>query len=498
MVVLLMLVTARHKPAAGELLDWLATVSGYIQGTMEVPGGPVVLDRWQVEGVDHGGKFAVYLKSRQVGFSFMRAAHSLAEAQLSDNYLKVLVSMNLDDAREKILYARELYETIPERFRVKLTTDNKMELGFANGSRIVTMFMPRGKGPADVDIDEMAFMARAREIFKAAMFMTLRGGRLTIGSTPLGREGLFYEIAGGAGTAAGRFRDFRLFRVPWWLSSALCRDVAQAAVEAEGLPTRERVYRFGREALIHIYENTFSEDFRQECELSFADEQEAFLPVELIFTCVDPELEVYGSLEELRGRLRGVPYAGYDVGRRKHPAELVILELLGDRFYYRFGLTMRNRDFEQQKFILRQALEVLPLARLAIDETGIGMNLAEDLAKEYPHTVLPVNFASRVESSLRRKDKQPETVAVKERMATDIRIAFERRNISIPQDRELIRQLHSVKRETSLYGNVQYSVDRNEKHHADKFWALGLALLAARPGVRPSVLVGPVFPRLRG
>lgn len=496
-LVLMMLIVPEKKADREDILDWLATVSGFIEGTMSVVDNRVVLDDWQRQIINDESKFIGGLKSRQIGWSFSScSAKALAKSLLIDRNLSVFVSMNLDDAREKIIYARDLYETIPNRIKIKLTTDNKMELGFANGSRIVTMFLPRGKGPADVYIDEMAFMKQARDIYKAAINMTLRGGQLTVASTALAKIGMFYDIISGA---EGKFQNYKRYRIPWWWSSALCKDTPRAVREAPQMTTHERVYEFGTPALIEVYENSFLEDFQQECELSWQDEQEAFISVDLIFRCVDPELRLYDSFEEFLENLKGIPYGGYDVGRRKHPSELIILEQLGDKFYQRMSITMRGKEFEEQKFILSQALEILPIARMAIDETGIGMNLAEDLSKRYPHTVMPVNFASRVEADTRKiskKDKKS-TIAVKERMATNVKIAFERRNISIPQDRELIQQIHSVKKETSATGQIHYSVDKNEKHHADKFWALALALLAARPSKRARVWVQPVFPKIK-
>lgn len=492
-----MLIVPKHKPDREDILDWLATVSGFIEGTMSIVDEPVQFDKWQRDVIDDESKFIAGLKSRQIGWSFAScSAKALAKSLLIDRNLSVFVSMNLDDAREKIIYARGIYETVPAKFKIKLTTDNQMGLGFANGSRIVTMFTPRGKGPADVYIDEMAFMARARDIYRAALYMTLRGGQITIGSTALAKIGMFYDIITGA---EGKFQNYKRYSIPWWWSSALCKDVSRAIKEAPQMTTHERVYEFGTPTLIEVYENSFLEDFQQECELKWQDEQEAFIPVELIFRCVDPELRLYDSFEEFLENLKGIPYGGYDVGRRKHPSELILLEQLGDKFYQRMSITMRGKEFEEQKFILSQALEILPIARLAIDETGIGMNLAEDLSKRYPHTVMPVNFASRVESDLKKRDKKDkkETVAVKERMATDVKIAFERRNIAISQDRELIQQIHSVKKETSALGQIHYSVDKNEKHHADKFWALALALLAAKPSKRARVWVRPVFPKIK-
>lgn len=460
-------------------LNWLATVPGFVEGFMSVGGEPVRLDDWQREQVAYEGD-SISEKSRQVGFSFAAcAAKAMAKSQLLDRHTSVFTSMNLDDAREKIIYARELYDSIPRRARVKLTTDNKMELGFSNGSRIVTMFMPRGKGPADAYIDEMEYMRNAREIYRAARYMTLRGGQLIIGSTPVSKIGVFSDILNGAGD---RFKGFKKFSIPWWLSSALCKDVPLASVEAPQMLTEERVYRFGNAALIDVFEASFLDDFQQECELLRIDSEAAFISIDQILSCCDQELQIYSDFEDLKKDLKGVPYLGFDVGRRRNPSELVIIEQLGDKFYERMIVSMHRKSFDEQKFIISRALDVLPIAHACIDETGIGMNIAEDLAKSYPHIVEPVNFSGRVEAKTPGKKKA--TVAVKERLATITKIAFERNLMSIYPDRDLINQIHSIKKEVTPLGNIRYSVEKNEEHHADKFWALALALFAANAGDR--------------
>jgi hypothetical protein len=98
---------------------------------MSVQDKPLILDDWQRDGLLDKTNSQIYSKSRQVGFSFCNCgAKAVAKSMLIDKNLSVFVSMNLDDAREKIIYARDLYESLPAQFRVKLTTDNKMELGF--------------------------------------------------------------------------------------------------------------------------------------------------------------------------------------------------------------------------------------------------------------------------------------------------------------------------------------------------------------------------------
>ena len=163
-------------------------------------------------------------------------------------------------------------------------------------------------------------------------------------------------------------------------------------------------------------------------------------------------------------------------------------------------ISMHKKSFDEQKLILSQALEKLPIGRMAIDETGLGMNLAEDMMKYYPHIIEPVNFAGRVDTDAKKrldKSNKKLTVAVKERLATLVKIGLERRSISLYRERDLIDQIHSIKREVTPMGNIRYAVEKNEQHHADKFWALALALFVSHSN-RPGLLAMPVFSRLNG
>ena len=52
----------------------------------------------------------------------------------------------------------------------------------------------------------------------------------------------------------------------------------------------------------------------------------------------------------------------------------------------------------------------------------------------------------------------------------------QQRKAILPADREIGYQIHSIKRLVSLSKNLVFDTTRNEKHHADKFWAWALAL----------------------
>ena len=83
------------------------------------------------------------------------------------------------------------------------------------------------------------------------------------------------------------------------------------------------------------------------------------------------------------------------------------------------------------------------------------MNLAENLARDYPQ-VVPEAF----------------TNDSKERWATDFKILLQRRDVTMPRDRELVGQIHAIKRRVLPSGKVSFDAERTAKGHADKFWAV--------------------------
>jgi phage FluMu gp28-like protein len=86
------------------------------------------------------------------------------------------------------------------------------------------------------------------------------------------------------------------------------------------------------------------------------------------------------------------------------------------------------------------------------------MNLAENLSRDFPQ-VVGENFTNEA----------------KERWATDFKILLQRRDVTLPRDRELVGQVHAIKRRVLPSGKVSFDAERNARGHADKFWAVALA-----------------------
>ena len=118
-------------------------------------------------------------------------------------------------------------------------------------------------------------------------------------------------------------------------------------------------------------------------------------------------------------------------------------------------------------------LNLLPIARLSIDQSGLGMHLCENLGREFPQ-VMPETFTSES----------------KEVWATDFKILLQRREVVLPRDREMVAQIHSIRKHVTPAGRTSFDSERDSKGHADRFWAVALACRKERggsPGALPEI-----------
>lgn len=479
------------------LAEVLATESGYI----ELLSDPAVeFEDYQREFLEATERFQIYLKGRQLGFSFVSAARALARSQNLDDYTCIIASYKLDDSKEKIRYAKQLYDALPDQYKKRKMVDNATSLEFVDKSgrkSTGTRIIAQGKGPIrgkgsnnvlDIILDEFAFFGSydAPVYTSAVPVLTrVKHGSLTIISTPLGKVGKFYEIWDGV----KKFRNYKRRTIYWWDFSLLCKDVERARVEAPHMHTLQRVEEFGTEQLHELFNAMDLESFQQEFECAFLDDSTSYFPLNMVYACVmDDEAEegqlseqdrlMARNFRELREKTIGRLAGGYDVGRRRDASELIALDDTGNGKILRYTDTFKQSDFDLQEKELVRFLEVAKPNRLCIDETGLGMNLAENLKKKHSGQVEPIPF----------------TNANKEAMAIALHREFEkgRGGILIPNDRDLISQIVAIKREVTSTGAFRYSVERNEKHHGDKFWALALANWALQAKTKEIVLEEPI------
>ena len=198
-----------------------------------------------------------------------------------------------------------------------------------------------------------------------------------------------------------------------------------------------------------------------------ADDATAFLTYDMIAACeydrTPVNLSDTSDLSDLSDKKE--LYLGVDVGRKKDFTCMWLNSLEGGRHLCRRLITLQKMKFSAQEEILYRLLELPGMRRCCIDATGLGMQFAERAQERFgTYRVEAVQF----------------TAPVKEDLAYPVKAAFEDLNLRIPFDRKLQSDLRAIKKETTSAGNIRFSADRSENGHADRFWALALAIHAAK------------------
>lgn len=424
--------------------------------------------------------FRIENKSRQIAWSWALAADFLVDAVLNAKD-GVFVSISLEEAKEKIRYAKTIYEHLRVGGLPKLVRDAQFNLEFSNGARLTSLPSKpaRGRARSNVGLDEFAHAQRDRAIYTGSLPVISKGGRLRIGSSPLGASGVFWEVY----TQSLRpYSGYHRRATPWWHVYSFCTNVPEALKMAGALTTAQMVERYGNERIQALFGNLPWEDFEQEYTCRYVDESTAWITWEEIKAaqatapeCYSAESigalspEIKEAIDDLaraiaQGSVESGLSVGVDIGRTRNTSEVYGVGLSTTNTYpLRLMLSLDNMEFDDQLAVLLMVMEALPVVSMKIDQNGIGRNLAENVAKRYPVKVEPVNFTNET----------------KRMWATDAKMLIQQGRTPLPVDKELAYQIHSIKKIVTPSNNIAFDTERNEKHHADRFWGWALALAGA-------------------
>lgn len=400
-------------------------------------------DKW----VNDRSRFKIALKSRQTGFSFCGALEVVFDCY-ERRTTWVLLSRGERQSKELMekaaMHAQAMGVAITE-FESDFAIDKEkiklLEIHFPNGSKILGLpanpDTARGFS-ANVLLDEFAFHKDSRKIWAALYPTVTRGYMFRIISTPNGKSNKFYDLW----SAKNKYSKHKT-------------DIYEAVEQ-------------GLQADIEDLKESCEDDdtWEQEYCCEFIDEATAFITYDMITACESDQASM--TLPE-NYDFKGELYGGVDIGRKKDLTVIWVIEKLGDVFYTRMVKIMEKTRFRTQYDYMELLISSLrnKFRRFCIDSTGLGMQLAEELQEKFSTIVEPVTF----------------TLASKEDMSVTIRRRFEDRQLRIPIDRKIREDIHSIKKITTSAGNIRYDADRNETGHADRYWALALAVhAAASPG----------------
>ena len=332
-------------------------------------------------------------------------------------------------------------------------------IAFASGHEILAMtsaprvFRSRGR-PGDLAIiDEAAFVDDLGQVLKAAMAFRVWGGRAHVISSHNGEANPFATLCRDLRDGA---RPGSLHRIT--LKQALAQGLFHRVAAAQGEPPTVAAEAAWEAALRAEYGSHAGE----ELDCIPAAGAGAWLGWEAIRACEDSGA---GDPATFAG---GTSAIGVDVARRRDLWVAAVLERVGDVLWLRELVVRHGIPFSQQRAIVGTLAAHYAPARIAVDQTGMGEAVVEQLQEDLGRTVVE----GVLMTGPRRLD-----------VASALREAVEDRRLRIPPDVDLRRDLHAVRAEAGPIGAPRLLAERSGTDgHADRFWALALACTAAREG----------------
>lgn len=399
-------------------------------------------------------KYSVLLWCRQAGKSFVLALFAIERAVELNGHTVIVISPSERQSKEFMEKVRLHIQAI-KALKIELFEDvvaNVLGAKFPNGSRIVAVPSKpetvRGFS-GDVIMDEASFFERGHEVYQAVFPTITRKPqyKLVAISTPRSKKDIFYLLWH---SAEG---DPLWFRMSLTIYDAAKKGLKVNIDELKRGIKSERAWR--TEYL---------------CE--FLDEEEVLLPYEVI-TSSEEDTRV-DDLRSCTGEL----YAGIDIGRRHDLTAIAVCEKLGSVLYLRKMEILKGVPFSEQAKVIDHIVSYC--SKVAIDETGLGMQLSEELERRWGTVKIKrVYFTARV----------------KEELAERLKVKFQDRTIRIFSDNDLREELHSIRRVVSDSGNIRYEAN-SEEGHADRAWALALVVYA-EVAEQPAFYIPPLFTAIR-
>lgn len=435
-----------------------------------VPQENTLLLGYQKRWVLDRSRIKIMEKSRQIGISWASAYALVRRKALAGARYDAWVSSR-DEIQARLFledckhFAGTLH-TACRDLGVDLISDAKTYvLEFASGVKINSMSSsPDAQAGKRGDrlLDEFALHKDPRKLYAIAYPGITWGGQLEMVSTHRGSHNFFNELITEV-REKGNPKKISLHRVT--LEDAL-KDGFLHRLQSKLAADDERQEMDEGDYFNFIKGGCADEEsFLQEYMCVPADDASAFLSYEMIAACEyerNPErlfdTADFSDLSESKAL-----YAGVDVGRNHDLTVIWVNSYEGERHLCRRLICLKGMSFSRQEEILYLILALPNLRRCCIDASGLGMQLAERAAERFGrYRVESVKFSG----------------PVKEELAYPFRTCFEDLNIRIPADPKLRSDLRAIKKETTASGNIRFSADRSENGHADRFWALALAIHA--------------------
>jgi phage FluMu gp28-like protein len=433
------------------------------------PQDPTTLLPYQKRWVEDKARLKICEKARQIGWSWAEAfrvsrKQSLRSAPL-DHWVssrdEIQAKLFLEDCKAFAMILQMGASDLGEQV-VDLGGNTAYVLSFANGRRIHSMSSnpdaQAGKRGGRT-LDEFALHKDPRKLYTIAYPGITWGGDLAIFSTHRGSANYFNQLILEI-KHKGNPKNFSLHRTT--LEDAL--DQGFLFKLQNKLPEGDPRLDMDETEYFNFIKAgaADSDSFAEEYMCVPSDDSSAFLSYDLIDRAKYREGEKWET--DLENALNPL-YIGVDLGRTQDLTVIWVIEMVSGVAMTRKVIEMRNETFNNQEAELYPLLDLPQVRRCCIDATGLGAQFAERAKeRDMGYKVDAITFTNQMKQDL----------------AYPVKMAMEKNSLRIPNSKAIAADLRSIRRQNTASGGIRFEGERTGDGHADRFWALSLALHASK------------------
>lgn len=446
---------------------------------------------YQLRWLRDDSRIKIWEKSRRVGATWAQSYEDVRDCAAEKVPAVWFSSADESAAREYILYCETFAKAMDMAARnlgeIIIDSDKDIKafsIEFANGTRInalssnPTQFRSKG---GKVVLDEYAFHKDQDAMWKAARPTITWGYPLRILSTYNGKGNKYFQFVDDV--KKGLKKTWALHTTD--IVTAVDEGLADKILKRKLTPEE-------RQAWIDEERESVGDEetWQQEYMCNPVDESTAFLSYDLIRSC---ERDVFLS-DTKTGTHKGKKWTvttltapgftidmeaedlfiGYDVGRKKDLSVLWMSKRRAKALDAVRIVVMEKTPFKMQKQILYDHLGLPTMRRACIDETGLGMQLAEDAQDDFGSSkVEPVTLTASTKSAI---------------MHTLLEWMEDTR-FTLPSDKHTRADYHAFRKITTSAGNIRFDVDKsNTDGHGDRGISGALCIHAADNDAGPLII----------
>ena len=424
-------------------------------------------------------KHILQIKARGISFTYTSLIELIVTGVLFDSQIIPIISQDERGGLDSLNVAKWLIKNsnLKELKEDAVFTDKSDNIFFKSTGSVIKVYPSssaanaiRGRRLIRGLIDEFAFQQNDKKLWTAASKCMSHGiGQWLIGSTPCGRQNMFFTLVKKTRENSAEL-GFYLIETPIFDPKKFNQNISIFKQDLIPVAHWIPLSTLESDRLLDII------TFMQENMCDFLDDSLSFISYATIMRNISDDLPNLKEVIDLDLSYKYLEtdnpiYIGIDVAEKTDLFCLTAFELVEDEngvehFIQRYLDYFNGKRIPELEEYTIKIINMFPnIVNVHVDETGLGTGLVGYLEKTFGRLIQGVQFASSIKIG-KGKDKAP----IRKVMITNFRRLLESGQITLINDAKQINHINSV--------DYSFSVPNNKGGgHSDILFADCLAVL---------------------